>query len=515
MLAFVFFAVAAVVIDIGLAKLTQAQMQAATDSAALEGCRWRNFDESLPQSTVEKRNRAGAIVRLAFDDDLHPTLGSYRPDNYELTQETGSPFLDADGPDAAQVSAGPALQVSGGTGAWAANAVVGSQPVSERARIDDPRLQLNRTNLRRGDMVTGTYLPDGNHVEPGNYARDDFTPAAAGQANANALSFLVRMRRAGDSNHEDVEDTVSSSLPTLPLLFGLGSTILQDPSNDWDPRRDGITVRATSIAAARPAMRVGRPPCGDSGVLLYDHEPDVGGSPYREHISGLVPFFIYSSAWTTHFRGPGWQASSGLTQGRVRVESDGSIVLDDTGAVVGHFLFDAASAPLDPCQFEVGWPDTVGRIAQRATSTPVRHFRFTSRKPAYIPIVESIQVGTTPPALRVVGYGFAHLWPVGYDTTSGIPPPADFPGTGLFVISPGELINHGTVECWIAQDNASAILKSAANELVGAALDADTLSAVLRASNRLAYGVDEPDPDRIYDYTYIRKCTVLAPALTR
>ena len=42
MLAFAFFALAALVIDMGMVRLTQRQMQSATDSAALEGLRFRD-----------------------------------------------------------------------------------------------------------------------------------------------------------------------------------------------------------------------------------------------------------------------------------------------------------------------------------------------------------------------------------------------------------------------------------------------------------------------------------------
>ncbi len=512
LLTFVFFAIAAVVIDIGMANLTQQQMQVATDSAALEGCRWRNFDEGLGDSNAAKRQKAAALVRLAFDDDLNPTRGGYKPDNYAY----GTGPSEPDDADAAQIAAGPALRVSGGSGAWAANAVLGQQPDTEVARIDDPRLQSNNNNRPNGDQVSGWYKPAQQHSEAGDYTRRDFTPAAPGVPNALSLSYLVRMRRAGDGNPADVQNNVSSSLPTLPVVFGLGSTILQDPGNDWDPRRDGLTVRATSIACARPAMRVGRPPCDETNVLLFDHEPDVGGTAYREHISGLVPFFIYRAAWTTHFRNAGWQASGGATEGRVRVQPDGSIVLDADGTLVGHFLFDAASTPATPCEPEFGWPEVLGRAVPRSTTTPVRGFRFTTRKPAYIAIVDSIPDANGVNVLRVIGYGFAHLWPIGFTSDGSVPPPqSNYSGTGPFVISPGELITNGDAQCWIAQDNASAILKSAANETAGLALDADTLSRVLKASNRLAYGVDEPDPDRIYDYTYIQRGTVLAPALTR
>jgi len=114
--------------------------------------------------------------------------------------------------------------------------------------------------------------------------------------------------------------------------------------------------------------------------------------------------------------------------------------------------------------------------------------------------------------LRVVGYGFAHLWPIGAPPDETTPP---YAGTGPFAISAGELINHFGVRTWVAQDNASAILTSSANEIVGVHLTRQALIDVLEWSNRLAYGTATPDPLRIHDYTYIQRGTVLAPALTR
>lgn len=514
LLTFVFLAIAGLVIDVGLANLTQAQMQVAADSAAIEGCRWRNFDEGLGFSNGEKRRKAATMVRLAFDDDLHPTQGGYVPDN-------GTVPLAPDDEDAAKLAAGPGLRVSGGTGAWAANAILDSQPDSELARLDDPRLQSNNANQPQGDMVAGRFLEGRPATESGAYVRQDFVRATPGTQNVNALSFLVRMRRAGNVNPVDTQTGVSSSMPTLPIVFGLGSTILQAPGDDWDPRRDGITVRATAIASARPAMRIGRSPCDQTGALLYDHEPDTTGSAYREHISGLVPFYITRDAWMRHFRDEGWQSSSSSSYARVEVRPGGAIYLTTptadfpTGGPVGHFMFDAASAPPSPCDDEVGWPEVVGRRVSNATALPVRGFRYTTRKPAYIPLVQAIPDANGVPTLRVVGYGFAHLWPVGFIPDGSTPPPGSFGGTGQFAISPGELINHFGVGCWVAQDNASALLCSAADETVGPVLTAAEWREVLRWSNQLAYGVDLPDPLKVHDYTYIQRGTVLAPALTR
>lgn len=515
LLTFVFFAIAGLVIDVGLANLAQSQMQVAVDSAAIEGCRWRNFDDTPLGSHVEKRRKASAIVRLTFDDDLHPTQGGYIPDN-------GTTFLPPDDADALNLSAGPGLRVSGGTGTWAANAIVGDQPEAEMARLDDPRLQANNQNRLWGDMVSGTYRDPGQRpTETGAYVRNDFTPAANGTDWVSALSFLVRMRRAGSVNPSDTQNNVSSSLPTLPLVFGLGSTILQAPGDDWDPRRDGITVRATAIASARPAMRVGRTPCDASGAPIFDHEPDTASSAYRERISGLAPFYITLDAWQRHFRDEAWQALGTATSSHVEVRADGTIHLlfataDFTTAdVIGGFMFGAPAT--NPCAWESGWPEVVGRAIPPVVAAPVRTFRYTTRKPAYIPIVQSIPDPDGGSVLRVVGYGFAHLWPVGFVPDGNTTPPATFSGAAgsQFAISAGELINHFGIGCWIAQDNASAILSSAADETVRPVLSATEWQEVLRWSNRLAYGVDEPDPLRIHDYTYIQRGTVLAPALTR
>ena len=94
---------AALVIDLGFARLAQRQMQTAVDSAALEGLRWRDAEqwEDLPQGWLadadfqaqvgvsgtiaglmstqqcEKVRRwaASRMAANAFDDDLEPTNG--------------------------------------------------------------------------------------------------------------------------------------------------------------------------------------------------------------------------------------------------------------------------------------------------------------------------------------------------------------------------------------------------------------------------------------------------------
>ncbi len=67
MLLFGIFAMVALVIDIGFARLAQRQMQTAADSAALEGLRYVDSDG---------RQRAGDMAAWTFDDDLELKMQS-------------------------------------------------------------------------------------------------------------------------------------------------------------------------------------------------------------------------------------------------------------------------------------------------------------------------------------------------------------------------------------------------------------------------------------------------------
>ncbi|MEO0650971.1 MAG: hypothetical protein AAFZ65_09860, partial [Planctomycetota bacterium] len=89
----------------------------------------------------------------------------------------------------------------------------------------------------------------------------------------DAEAFLVRTRRTPlDAPLDRIPDT-STSGPPLPFLFGLGASISAVDPDDYDPRRDGLSVRGTSIAAARPALQVAVGPEG-SGLLEYSRAVD-------------------------------------------------------------------------------------------------------------------------------------------------------------------------------------------------------------------------------------------------
>ena len=229
----------AVVIDMGIARATQRFMQSSSDVAALEGLRFRDVVPGDPTaSDLARRQAASRAAALVFDEDL------------DLATEA----VDY------RLGAGPQIT----TGVQGINEPAGGLLETDGAYL--PVLETNAaTNEAHGDLVAGTYTrtdpgDPGNpawHVEDGLYQRLDFAPANAAGA-PGATAFLARLRRTNDRLGLDALPGVSSTGPTLPFLFGLGSGVLSTSDPDaYDPRRDGLTVRATSIAEARPAVAAG------------------------------------------------------------------------------------------------------------------------------------------------------------------------------------------------------------------------------------------------------------------
>lgn len=70
MMVFALMAMAALVIDLGIARLTQRQMQTASDSAALEGLRGLGMDGG---TYAQRQDAAERMIEFHFDDDLDPT----------------------------------------------------------------------------------------------------------------------------------------------------------------------------------------------------------------------------------------------------------------------------------------------------------------------------------------------------------------------------------------------------------------------------------------------------------
>ena len=298
MLAFVFFAFAALVIDLGFVRLAQRQMQTATDTAALEGLRWRDDGQGLG---INPHQQASAMAANVFDDDLNP----------------------ADG-DPLNFGAGPVVGFQGGIPptnlAASQQIVLSNPPVYKPTRSDGtPGLELNEAgNAVEGDMVAGTYGlnksyqpdpadTDGSHDENASYGRRDYQPSTANTQ--TAPGFLVRMRRTANPNGIDAEPGVSSggvvymngntSSPapaTLPYLFGRGSMMSRTSV------QQGVTVRATAIAAAGDGIAFGGTAydAGRAKTVGPSYAiPAASNGGTAVTISGLAPFALQSASWTT------------------------------------------------------------------------------------------------------------------------------------------------------------------------------------------------------------------------
>lgn len=250
----------AVVVDLGIVRVTQSFMQTSADFAAVEGLRFRDADLGVVSDPIERerlrRTVASRAATLAFDENLDPDAadsGVYRLGAGPLI-EVGSSELSSELPEF--------------TGGQLTSGGVPVEAILADAREPAayiPDLQLNaELNAGFGDLVAGAYMQnpgDPNwHAESSNglnYLRNDFAPSAAIDA-PDANAFLARLRRTARPSGApplDIQDGVSSSGTTLPLLFGR-LTLNEDPT-DFDPRRDGITVRATAIADARPVLAAG------------------------------------------------------------------------------------------------------------------------------------------------------------------------------------------------------------------------------------------------------------------
>lgn len=258
------------VIELGTVRLDRDRMQSAADSTALEILRERDFDpEGFGASEREardhgRRERNKQIASWVFDEELL--------ESYPLQEQGAGSYIDL----RSEHPQGPSNPMN-------------SQLVVE---VDDgqstPSLRTNYAgtpgsgaalNKRNGDIVSGAFTGHepgasvgfgGNpiHRENNAYERVDFdVPLPTDAPTSN--SVLVRLRRtipngmpapASWNLSLDTETDVSTSGWRRPLVFGLGSSFLgEDPTSTYSIRHHGLSMRATSIAQARPAVRIGAP----------------------------------------------------------------------------------------------------------------------------------------------------------------------------------------------------------------------------------------------------------------
>lgn len=313
-LLFGIFGLFAVVLDFGIVRLTQIQMQTSADVAALDGLGGRDADLSDPAAAdLARRQLAALSAALVFDEDGDPTTG---PSRFRL-------------------GAGPLLR----TGVDAPTDFAGGLIVEEGQWI--PTLQANvDDNLVSGDLVAGSFLQldPGNpgrtdwHQEANDYTRLDFAPDAAGGA------FLARLRRTPDRQALDNVPGVSSAGPTLPLLFGYASAMRPNEAGAYDIRRDGFTVRATAIADSRRVTATGLATATTRGLAPLEDDAAPG-----------------TPRWLS-FNADDWDlvpVGSALT---LAVDGAGSVVNTSSGLPVGF------AAQRDPVANTTNGPAPIGRL---------------------------------------------------------------------------------------------------------------------------------------------------------
>jgi len=244
LLSFALLGLLALVVDLGIARGTQGRMQAACDRYAMEGV----WERDAALDDADRRDRV--LASLAGDVDA-----------------SGAPALDA----------GPRVAVTGGVTELdaLADVALGSDPATGEPvfALGPGALADNDLNAPAGDLVAGDYDPDGSHVEAPDYTRADLdTSVPPGGADA----FLVRLRRVSPRDAVPADSGPgATALPPVPYLFGRGTLLA------GDVRANGVTVRATAIARAVPAIRVGFAVDADGDGLPDDSdgdgEPDVPG----------------------------------------------------------------------------------------------------------------------------------------------------------------------------------------------------------------------------------------------
>ena len=213
MIFFGLMGLAALVVDLGFARLAEREMQTAVDAAALEGLRFRSdcpddwhsdpayggpaparpttpYNESDPQWQSwlawldnARRLAAGRMVANVFDDDLDPANGDPR-----------------------QFGAGPVIEFTGGVGppelAASQLMVLPDPPVYKPVRSRRRSGAGNQwPQCEQGDMAAGTYGPNQAYDaaagasslvadEDAQYDRRDFSPATSVAA-PYAAAFLA------------------------------------------------------------------------------------------------------------------------------------------------------------------------------------------------------------------------------------------------------------------------------------------------------------------------------------
>lgn len=295
------FGLLGVVIDGGRLRIAKQQLDAGAECAALEGLRFKDRE-----GDSGRRNRAITATEWQWDDDLNADNG----DRLGLGAGSMPIVYDAQ-------PLGGRIVIADNTGA--------------RAYKPAPDLEANLGNARHGDLVAGTHVAGATAQEDDAFQRPDFTPAAPGSspaALASASSFLVRLRRATGRLPLDRQDNESSAGPAFEWLWARGSA-WQEPgaAESNQSRANGVTVRATAIAAADRALFVASDPTGGPQLTTIALRGDTA-SAWHATVAGAT--------LTLDIDPTGLLTSAGAEEG---------VTLLTTARVVGESVATAAAPP--------------------------------------------------------------------------------------------------------------------------------------------------------------------------
>jgi hypothetical protein len=395
---FCLMALGALVIDLGIARMTQRQMQTAVDSAALEGLR---FQDNCSQQFLDDNDfRTGLETAVGPIPESTQTATAAdwiewrkKARKYMASQQVATAFSDFQLASNQQpFGAGPIIPLSGGIGddpSLTAGQLIGMPTVYK------PTAELNLANEQFGDLVAGTYDPTQAHIEYSDYTRGNRDPNNRKEfvADESGAAFLARLRRTNDTQY-DRDEGVSSAGPTLPFLFGRGSLIhknYDDPNATYSPREDGITVRATAIGNSQRALSVGRRVIENSLV-------------------GMMPLAIDRTLWEA------WESAVGNSAATITLNDDGTILINMSPNVVineisspvnDHLRLVNAAGQSSMAVIGDSVPATATAPAPSAAAFVTNSVPTTGVEIAYIPIYFS--TGDSDVPFRMLGFGFSEI----------------------------------------------------------------------------------------------------------
>lgn len=361
LIVFALMSLAALVVDLAFARLTQRQMQSAVDSAALEGMRFRgDLSDDVPDT-----------ARQTMVDAVQERIALTFHNNLTLTNTSEFTLTDAGSPN---FSAGPLIRFGAETTSVtaASQLLLDAQSAPPQRFEYHPALRANAANESGGDIVIGSYDRDDQiHLEvkgasAAEYARTDFSAgivtATDTIVSSQADAILVRMRRT-DEDFTSLNDSHSSG-PPVPALFGRGNLFNRDQI------ARGTVVRATAIASTTPALTV--------GFAADEVDPSL---------PGIIPILMESTYW------------SSLTTGISNTPSIAEGVITTTSGPVGR-SFDLAAFLLQQSEL---------RLAQSLTTSLDAATVDDGVYAGYVPLYSGILNADMTTTDRIVGFGYADV----------------------------------------------------------------------------------------------------------